>query len=86
MFSYGDQKGAIGLWELFNNIKDLKIQSTVWLFTWKHRAKKPNKNNKYCEKLKCSLYAGTYVVSGGGGVYRKLNFGGVVPSLLWLVK
>lgn len=41
MFSYGDQKGAIGLWELFNNIKDLKIQSTVWLFTGKHRAKKP---------------------------------------------
>lgn len=59
MFSYGDQKGAIGLWELFNNIKDLKIQSTVWLFTGKHRAKKQNKNNKYCEKLKCSLYAGT---------------------------
>lgn len=60
MFSYGDQKGAIGLWELFNNIKDLKIQSTVWLFTGKHLAKKKtNKNNKYCEKLKCSLYAGT---------------------------
>lgn len=85
MFSFGDQKGAIGLWELFNNIKDLKIQSTVWLFTGKHRAKKPQtKTTNTVKNLNVAYMQARSI--GGGGVYRKLNFGGVVPSLLGQVK
>lgn len=68
MFSYGDQKGAIGLWELFNNIKDLKIQSTVWLFTGKHRAKKPQTKTTNTVKNLNVAYMQARSIGGRGSI------------------